>query len=214
MFDSLQNEVNGRMLTLKMHFRACCPDDRAQFATVSKGLVFVSLYGTHEHAVRGIVSAGRNALRAKAAAVKLLKPQLVALVLEPEISAAVSAGKRTAWMKRRDLFCSADSTGPINSADGAFPSDGSQYRVSQLETIWRLFDITGDLLPDPRLYPLVGEVVENRNKISHGNSTAEEVGRGYSLAEIESKISGMERIWSHLIGTIKAHCADRKNLCR
>ena len=86
-----------------------------------------------------------------------------------------------------------------------FPKDGSQFRMSQLETLWSLFGLPAPVLPVGRLIGRVGEMIDNRNRIAHGEDTAEDVGRRYTIAEIRDRVDDTEALCSHLNTAIAAY---------
>lgn len=214
MFADLQSEVSNRLLTAKQHFALCCPNDLAPQATVSKGMVFVQLYAAHEYSTKAMVRAGLAALKSAGTQLQSVRWELLALVLNRETCSAMDAGKEKAWSKRIEMFCRANSQAIVDDKDETFPSDGSQFRLSQSYLIWELFGVPGPVLPDVRLTQLIGEVVEHRNAISHGRSTAEDIGRRYSRSDIINKIDGMLSVCLYQISTLEAHCSTAGNLCR
>jgi hypothetical protein len=110
------------------------------------------------------------------------------------------------WKQRLDLVASFESTTPLKSLDDTlFPSDGSQYRIAQLETIWAVFGIVAPVVPESRLIGRIEELVENRNAIAHGRRTPEEVGGRYSIAEIEKRADDVEKIAFHLVTEMEKH---------
>jgi hypothetical protein len=61
------------------------------------------------------------------------------------------------------------------------------------------------VVPDPRFLGRIEELVENRNAISHGRRTAEDVGRQYSTPELEARIDDVGSIATYLIDTMQQH---------
>lgn len=112
------------------------------------------------------------------------------------------------------LFQTVDSVKHLDTPDDVLPKDGSHYRRSQLETIWSLFGITAPIVPDGRMYPLIGELVENRNAVAHGRRTPEDVGSGYSKDDCYIKVGLTQDLCTYLVATLQTHCADPKNLAR
>jgi hypothetical protein len=102
----------------------------------------------------------------------------------------------------------------IDTADGAFADNGSQFRKEQLEVIWQVFGLTSSVVPDGRLYPLIGELVEHRHAIAHGRNTPEETGRRLSKEDILKKITPSEVLCLYIIAEPERHCALHANLIR
>jgi hypothetical protein len=89
--------------------------------------------------------------------------------------------------------------------DDLFPSDGSHYRIAQLRTIWKIFSVGAPVVPEPRLIGRVEELVENRNAISHGRRTPEEVGGRYSVQDIADRVDDTNAICSHVLVALESH---------
>lgn len=99
-----------------------------------------------------------------------------------------------------------DSNDPLTTLNETlFPSNGSHYRPSQLNTIWRVFGIDKPIVPEMIHLGRIEELVENRNAISHGRKTAEEVGRRYSIAELEKRIDDVFALAKYIISTMEDH---------
>ena len=175
-------------------------------ASACKGLELVQLYATYEYAVRSAVQATLAALRATGVGIRNLRRDLLALVLESHWDSASNSGRPHVWDSRIALITNVDSREPTTSLrDDLFPSDGSHYRVNQLRTIWKIFSLTAPVVPDPRLIGRIEELVENRNAISHGRRTPEELGGRYSWQGIASRVDDTDAISRHVLGVLEAH---------
>jgi hypothetical protein len=60
----------------------------------------------------------------------------------------------------------------------------------------------------------IDELVSNRNKIAHGEETADEIGRRYSRNEILQHIQLMQKICLRLIFLVSEHCDAPERYCR
>lgn len=171
-----------------------------------RGLAFVNLYAVYEYAVCAAVQATLSSLRKDPLAIKQLRRELLTLVLEPHWQSAGTSGRERLWDARLSLVGQLSSAEPVSTLpDDLFPSDGSHYRVRQLRTIWRIFGISNPVVPDPRYQGRIEELVENRNAISHGRRTAEDVGRRYSKTDIEQRVTDTAAICNYLLATMQAH---------
>lgn len=171
-----------------------------------KGLAFVQLYSTYEYSVRASVQATLQELRAAGLEIRALRRELLALILEPHWESASSSGRARVWESRMGLIAQVDSSELTSEVrDDFFPADGSHYRVRQLQTIWRLFAIAEPVVPDPRYLGRIEELVENRNAISHGRLTAEEVGRRYSRQEIHDRMVDADTIANYVVRVLESH---------
>lgn len=80
---------------------------------------------------------------------------------------------------------------------------------SQVELFCEIFDL-GD--PGPVLQEVWGRlntVVTERNGIAHGSMTPEEVGRNYSLAEIQMLVNLWQQRWIDFINYVESRALKR-----
>jgi len=111
-----------------------------------------------------------------------------------------NVGKKKLWQQRLEFIQALESKDHLLICDdSSFPFDGSHYRAGQIDTIWRIFGIKRPILPNPSMRTRIEELVENRNAIAHGRRTADDVGRAYSVADMNSRIDDVENITSYLL---------------
>jgi hypothetical protein len=176
-------------------------------AAFLRGLVFVDLYATYEFTLRSSVQAALSFLRKQQRTIGDVRPELLALILEPSWEATRTAGRSKLWAKRLDLLAETSSGRALAAVDDTlFPSDGSHYRPRQLVTVWAVLGIAQPTVPENRLLGRIEELVENRNAVSHGRRTAGEVGRGYSRSDIDTRIDDVEHLCEYVLSTIESHC--------
>jgi hypothetical protein len=192
MFGPLRSDIEVRFLEVESFFTAT-KDFSGDLAATAKGLVFVHLYAAYEFTVKSVVQTAIDSINAHGHKMKEIKPSLMALYLDRELTSLRDAGRRNLWNTRLHLFqrvfCDdkialANNTGP--------PSDGSHYRHTHLIMIFNVFGIAR--LPARRRAHLhrIDEIVDHRNQIAHGNETAAEVGRRYTRADVAHRIGPNE----------------------
>jgi hypothetical protein len=137
---------------------------------------------------------------------KQIRREVLCLLLDPQWAAAAAAGPARMWDCRIDLLKQIHSKEAAGSIDDSlFPADGSHYRVRQLHTIWKVLGLRTPVVPEPRFLGRIEEIVENRNAISHGRRTPEDVGRNYSRLDIEQRFTDLRSICEHVVGTLETH---------
>lgn len=222
MFATLQAEITNRILAADSFFRTtimplvtkvAVPTSSPTAAT-GKGLMFVELYAIYEYTVTNIVREGIAELKRHAIPLNIVRLELLGMILDPELAAVSTCGKDRVWETRMKLFQRVNAPDLATINDSFFPHDGSHYRIEQLQTIWDLFGITAGVLPDIRLKPLIGELVNHRNEIAHGRETARAVGGRYSITDILNRISGTQGLCVYLVSTMQSHCSVAANLHR
>jgi HEPN superfamily RiboL-PSP-like protein len=208
LFDLIRAEINARILVAKQLAALIRASEvaRSLEAAVLKGLIFVHLYGIYENAIHSAVRAVLASVRSDQMSPRDLHYKILTLVLHREFASASDAGRLRMWKQRLDLVNSFDSATPLKSLDDTiFPSDGSHYRIAQLETIWTVFGIVVPVVPEPRYIGRIEELVENRNAIAHGRRTPEEVGGRYSVSDIEKRVIDIEQIAIYIVMQMETH---------
>jgi hypothetical protein len=214
MFTDLRLEISDRILAARTFFKAAHRIRQRQARAMIKGLMFVDLYAIYEYTVTGAVREALVLMKSRSTPLNTIRWELLGLALHREVTAVVDAGRETAWAKRLELFRRASCSDVLDVPDSAFPDDGSHFRVQQLRTIWSLFGMGSFALPNGHLYPLIEELVNNRNAIAHGRLTALEIGRRYSARDIASKVSRTRRLCWYLARALEKHCSKPANLSR
>ncbi len=209
MFQQLASEVNARFAAAETFFsltRGFAGDN----AATAKGLAFVQVYAVYEFTVCSVVRTAIDSIKAHNHRMQDLIPPLMALALDAELNSLRDVGDRRVWQNRLALFEKAFSKDrfDIPSNTGP-PHDGSHFKYSQLQIIFRVFGIKR--LPVRRRAHIgrINEVVGHRNQIAHGAETAQDIGRRYTLAEISHIASQMRSVCLLLIDVFESYCADR-----
>lgn len=205
MFPSLQLEVMDRFTALEEHFRAT-RRFHGHPSQTAKGLVFVEIYAIHEYTVNNVVRAATAAIAAHSHAFIDLRPCLLALFLDPELQSLRDCPPKDLWKRRLALFDRANSVDAVSLASSPLPVDGTHFRHTHLDLILEVLGITQKLTLRRRHMFEIDKAVDNRNSISHGRETAQEVGRRYSREEIWLYIRRMKRISLRLIAIVSEHC--------
>jgi hypothetical protein len=213
MWATLITEITTRILAARTYFSAVAALPAAE--TAAKGFAFVQLYAIYEFAVCSAVRAAWIEINAHAPPLHSIRLEMMGAALDAELRAVMDCNVERQWETRMGLFRKVNSADPFVVLDTFFPSDGSHYRVKQLQTIWDLFGIAGHPLPAMPLMGLINlELVEHRNAIAHGRKTAEEIGRSYTIAEIHQKINQTQNLCLHVVNTMQAHCSNPANFAR
>lgn len=208
MFATLQSDIESRFAVVRSFFRAT-QNFKGDLAASAKGLAFVQIYAIYEFTVRSVVQTSIDSINAHGTLLKDISPSLMALYLDPELSALKDCGIKNIWSNRLKIFQRAFSNEPVYVQNGTGPpNDGSHYRHTNLLTIFEVFGIRR--LPVRRRRHLfrIDEVVDNRNQIAHGSETAEEVGRRYTRQEISRIISQTRSVCLLLVMIFDNYCAD------
>ncbi len=215
MFETVRNEVAVRVLEVRDLLLIVSANDpigergRTRGASATcKGLFFVHLYGVYEYAITSAVQAALDTMRAATMSCRDVRRSLLALVLNPTWDGVSKVGRKKLWKKRVALIGAMDDDAPMATCDTLFPNDGTQFRKTQLETIWHVFGIGAPVLPHERLKLRIDILVDNRNAIAHGRRTASEVGRDYTSADLGDLVTDIDSLVQYIIDTMNAHCSS------
>jgi len=208
MVAAIQAEALGRIGATRAFLRVVETHEQATrgdpASRAGKGLVFVQNYAVYEYVVVRVVRAMIVEANNRALTHATTRAELLALALNPEFDAVIGGALKKTWENRCALLRRARSADVVRIQENLFPKDGSQFRVPQLETLWSLFGLPPPVLGG-RLIGRVGEMVENRNRIAHGEEAPEDVGRRYTIAEMRDRVDDTEALCSHLLTTVGAY---------
>ncbi len=202
MFEAARQEVDSRCNGAMQLFDAVCATGVRGHQQRAKGVAFVEMYAFYEYAVHSAVKNALSALQVANLPIAALAPGLQALAMNPAMDSVRDSGARKRWISQLQVFQKILRTTADIQLD-VFPTDGSHFRKPQLELIWQLFDVSGRIVPDRRLYPLIGELVERRNAVAHGRERPEDIGRMYSTNDVRKKFRQSRRICRHILTAIE-----------
>ncbi len=213
MFPTLRSEVAERFDAVEKFFQQSCKL-RGELSKTARGLAFVQIYAIHEYTVVTAVEHAAKTVAAHARTFVELRPSLLALFLDAELRSVRDTDKDQ-WFSRLALFDRASSKTPaVFAGEPAVPADGSHFRHTQIELILKVFGVRKNPTVRRRHLFLIDEVVNHRNSIAHGNSTAAEVGKRYSNQDVRNIIRRMESACLRLIKILEEHCSDPARVCR
>jgi hypothetical protein len=205
MFPDLAVEVTERFNAVEQHFSAS-RHFRGEPAKTANGLVFVQIYAIHEYTVHAVVQRAASAIAAHAHEYSHLRPSLLAMFLDGELSSVRDCGFDNLWERRIKLFERAISGQTITLTRAPLPVDGTHFRQSHVQLILKVFGVTRALVFRRRHLYRIDEVVNHRNSIAHGEETAGEIGRRYSRSDIRKIIRQMKNTCLRLILIVGEHC--------
>ncbi|MGP8232598.1 MAG: MAE_28990/MAE_18760 family HEPN-like nuclease [Methylovirgula sp.] len=208
MFSQLATEVEARFAAAQSFFGAT-KEFEGDNAATAKGLAFVQVYAVYEFTVCSVVRAAIESIKAHNHRLRDLNPSLMALALDPELSSLRDGGDKKIWENRINLFNKAFSGDrmEISSSTGP-PHDGSHFRYTQLQMIFRVFGISRVPVKRRAHIGRINEVVGHRNLIAHGTEKANDIGRRYTRADISHITAQMRSVCLLLIQVFERYCSD------
>lgn len=211
MFPTLQTEVEDRFNALQAFFATTRALRNADAEATIKGLMFVQVYAVYEYTVKAVVREAIDGLKTHNHKLNQLSPSLLALFLDPELTSLKDIGPKRVWEARLTIFARAFSKDSLTlSSDTIPPNDGSHFRYSQLEMMFKVFGIRRRPVQRQLHATRINEVVGHRNNIAHGEESAEDIGRRYTRSEISRMLNQMRSVCLLLISAVGSFCSDPK----
>lgn len=210
MFQSLETEIIHRVSDIRDYvaFTSAAlpqaPNTPPNHLNLAKGLVDVHLYGMVEYTVLQTVAVAISYINNENLNLNDIKPQIVSLVLDAELSSLFGATSRK-WDKRHELFSAIELNSIINIRNDLMPTDGKNFTQSQLNSIKKIFCIQSELFHDLRFIGVLQSIVGNRINVAHGNSSATQVGASMTIGQIQSRIDETFNFCIHFISTFDAY---------
>jgi hypothetical protein len=209
MFSVIRIEVESRFAKARAFFSSTDTFD-GENAAMAKGVMFVQVYAIYEYTVKSVTRTAIDAVNAHKHQIRDISPALLAIVLDAELNSLRKCSEKTVWEKRLHLFQRAFSSDQIVLNGSVIPHDGSHFRYTQLEMIFKVFGINRLAVRRKAHIGRIMEVVDHRNLIAHGTEPAESIGRRYTRQEIFAVISQMRSVCLLLISVFDSYCADVK----
>ena len=208
MFQDLKIEVSARFFAINEFLLATRKLPEPSVAT-AKGLAFVQIYAVYEYTVNSTVNIAIEAIKGHRHKLRDISPSLLSLFLDPELRSLRDISSAKLWNRRLQLFERAFSYQRIDLASGTVvPSDGSHYRYSHLELIFRVFEIRRMPVRRKKHISRIAEVVDHRNSVAHGRDTAAEIGRRYTTKEVQIVLHQMESVCNSFLGGVERYCLN------
>lgn len=173
--------------------------------TALKGLFFVQIYGAFEYTISSIIARTIDSINSKSVPINEYKPILLSILLDPDFDTLTSTGRATKWEKRWSLLEKLENNNVVLISNHIFPTDGHNIRYKQLESIWKTFGIRASILNAASLGGRIKEIVDYRNSIAHGNTSAAEIGRTVTIEDLFDRYEEMSRYFTYLFGVFNEY---------
>jgi hypothetical protein len=177
--------------------------------SIAKGLFFVHLYGSYEYTVVSAVQKTLSIISGMRYSVADYKPAMLSIVLDSKCKSVASVGPQKLWEKRWELFNQISPGNIVDIDDTILPTDGSNLKYRQLESIWTTLCVSDPILPRPILRGRLEELVENRNAIAHGRDSASTVGGRYSVGDLDRRFDDINEFCIYIIQCLENYITNK-----
>lgn len=218
MFEDIKREATDKLIKVKSYLNEIStslpspPALPSEFQNTLKGLFFVYLYGIFEMVVTKTIGRTIDGLNSSGVKVSDCKLELLSLILSPEYDAIYGAGENTKWPKRWDVSQRLIEDQQLNIIEALFPTDGKNIRRKQLESLNKSFGNTHPIFPRAEIQGYLEELVQFRNYIAHGDMLPQEIGRSFSIVELEKRRSSIDELCTYFIDSYEKYIIDQEYL--
>ncbi|MFC8305714.1 MAE_28990/MAE_18760 family HEPN-like nuclease [Streptomyces olivaceus] len=175
----------------------------------TRGLSIVLLYAAYENLLKGI----SRTLLESAVQLRLgnrrLKPEFQVFAIHSKLRALTDISATQIWKGsgRGVIDALLNEACSINS--NIFPNDGSHMKTAQVATLCEAYGLNppGPLLQEA--WGRINTVVSERNSITHGQRTPEEIGRNYSIGDLRNLVEIWERRWCEFLADVESKASTR-----
>lgn len=217
-YNSLENELNDYLREVQFFLDKVRPQENSIDKDIEnkilKGTFFVLLYGTIEHIITSAVSITLQELSNRHIAITDLKPVLWSFFFDPQCTTMEQGGSKK-WTNRYELFSKiSDNPSPDIHSFSLFPASNGNIKIKQIQNVWKAFGIMSPILQNNRLIGRLDTVASNRMQIAHGDYTVSNIGRNYTLTELDAIYQDISTYLSYIIVCFKQYIdnAEFKNV--
>ena len=199
MFNDIKREATSSLIKVKIYLAQISsaqpvpPEPTGDFFNSLKGLFFVYLYGIFESVVTKTTRRTIEYLNDKGITISQCKYELFDLILSPEFDALSNVGTTKKWQKRWDISNKINSNSIIQIIPTILPTDGGNIDKTQLDSIRQSFGNSRDIFPYPEIQGYLSEMVLYRNHIAHGDELPQDIGRKFTINELELRLMSIEK---------------------
>lgn len=180
------------------------------FASSLKGMMYVSMYGALEYCVTQSVETYLNNLTATNVRPAHLEHVISVMALDSQLTAARDSGQNKKWPSRRAIFERLTEADPCAIPDNVFGTFLHNIWPKTLEELFRCFGIDKPATSHPSEVGYLIEVVDKRNGIAHGRTTAEEAAEGLTTDDMQRRLDAVYSVCSYFLDTLEQHASDKK----
>lgn len=179
-----------------------------RYLNTSKGLIYVQLYGVIEYTMNSLIARAIHTINIEGKKLQELKQKIWGMALNAEFDSLNNANRKK-WNKRNEIFQRIIDNLHIPIATNIMPTNGGNFSVPQLESIWSTFHISDPIFNDITFRGRLQEIVTNRINIAHGNNSASEVGAGVTNSDLYNRISDVSKYCSYVIDVFENYLAHK-----
>lgn len=183
---------------------------RPDVGSAARGLSIVLLYAAYEKLLTSLCRSMLETAATLRVGNKRLRPGLRVFSIFNLLHGVTDVGPSQVWKKYGPEVVDALEYGKVkNLPTNLFPRDGSFMKRSQVTLFAELMGLPspGPILQE--VWARLDTVVTERNSIAHGNLTADDVGRNYTITEVTVLAYFWELRWTQFLDAVEAVASIR-----
>lgn len=170
-----------------------------QAASMLRGLFYVSLYGALEYAVSLSVQILLQEITKVEVPYSHFEHLMHTIALDAEFQSLVDSGWTSKFPRRKQLLDKQVSADPCRLNDTVFHDQLQNLWFKTLKLVFEHLGITKTAVPEPRMQGYVDEIVNYRNEVAHGRSSASAVGRLISSSDLDQRLKAVREIIDYVM---------------
>jgi hypothetical protein len=132
------------------------------------------------------------------------------IALDSKLTAARDAGTKNKWITRRAIFEDLAANEPCAIPDTVFGTFLHNIWPKTLEEIFLCLGVKEPYVSHPSEIGYLREIVEKRNGIAHGRTTAQEAAEGLTISDIQKRLDVVYSVCMHFLDTIEQYAQEKK----
>lgn len=210
MFENTKDGITRKFRDLKMWVSDI--QDEEPNKSISYGLFFVYIYGIYEETIREVIFTTIEELNKAQVKIDDCIFELYAMVFSSEYDGLYNVGNEHKWEKRWIISNKFIDNQIVNIPCDLFPTDGKNIRYKQLESIAKSFGVKRSILPRNEIGGYIQEMVNNRDYIAHGNKLPKEIGRDYTVTDLQKRCEYISEVCTYTVEIYEEYIMDKKYL--
>jgi MAE_28990/MAE_18760-like HEPN len=182
----------------------------AETAAILKGLFFVHLYGALEYAVSLTVQILLQEITKVAVPYSHFEHLMHVVALDSDFQSIIDSGWDSKFPKRKQLLQRQQSSDVYRLNDTVFHGQLQNLWFKTLKLVFEYLCISASPVPERRVQGYIDEIVNHRNEIAHGRSSASTVGRLVSTADLEDRFRAVRQTIDHVIMHFDEYLRNRE----
>lgn len=176
----------------------------------ARGLAIVLLFAAYENLLTTLARSILDVASRLRVGNRRLKPGLKLIAAYSGLQGLMNSNESAIWKgKGLQLVSLLDDRKKCTISTNVFPRDGSFMKASQVRAFCTVFGLADPAPILKEVLDKIDTVVSERNRIAHGSETADQIGRQYSIADIQLLVTQWETRWIEFLNWTEAAAASR-----